>query len=68
MEKKYLVAVYRNFRSMNNYYEFTDKQKAEDWYNHMLKKAEEQKNEDKDKPNYIIDVRFCELVEVWSSI
>lgn len=29
MEKKYLVVVYCNHRSLNDYNEFTDKQKAE---------------------------------------
>lgn len=67
MEKKYLVIVYRNLRYLNNYDEFIDKQKAKDWYKYILKKVEEQKNEDKDKPNYIIDVRLYTMVEVWSS-
>ena len=68
MEKKYLVVVYRNLRYLNNYDEFTDKRKAEDWYKYILKKVNEQKNEDKDKPNYIIDVRLYTMVEVWSSM
>jgi hypothetical protein len=64
MEKKYLVVVYRNLRYMNNYDEFTDKQKAKNWYDYMLKKAEEQKNEEKDKHNYILDIRLYELTEI----
>ena len=48
----------------NNYDEFADRQKAEDWYKYMLNKAEKQKIEDKDKPYYIIDVRLYTLTEI----
>lgn len=64
MEKKYLVVIYRNNRYSNNYDEFADRQKAEDWYKYMLNKAEKQKIEDKDKPYYIIDVRLYTLTEI----
>ena len=64
MEKKYLVVVYYNLRYLNSYNEFTNKQKAEDWYKHMLNKAEKQKNEDKDRHHYIIDVGLYALTEI----
>ena len=64
MEKKYIVVVYRNHRSLNDYGEFTDKQKAENWYKYMSIKAEQQKNENKDKHYYISDVRLYELIDV----
>ena len=67
MEKKYLVVVYHNLRSLNNYDEFIDRRKAEDWYKYILNKIKQQKDEDKNKPNYILDVRLYKLVEVWSS-
>lgn len=64
MEKKYLVVVYRNRRSLNDYGEFTDKQKAENWYKYMSIKAEQQKSENKDKGYYILDVRLYALTEI----
>lgn len=64
MEKKYLVVVYRNLRSLNDYGEFTDKQKAENWYKYMSIKAEQQKNENKDKEHHILDVRLYSLTEI----
>lgn len=64
MEKKYLVVVYRNRSSLNDYGEFTDKQKAENWYKYMSIKAKHQKEENKDKENYILDVRLYELTEI----
>lgn len=64
MEKKYLVVVYRNLRSSNNYNEFNDKQRAENWYKYILRILEEQKNKDKDKPYYILDVRLYELIDI----
>ena len=68
MEKKYLVVVYRNRRSLNDYAEFTNKQKAENWYKYMSIKAEQQKNENKDKEHYMLDVRLYTMVEVWPSM
>lgn len=68
MEKKYLVVVYRNLRSANNYVEFTDRQRAEHWHNYMLNIADGQKDKDKDEDYYIIDVRLYTMVEVWSSM
>ena len=64
MEKKYLVVGYRNFKPTNNYVEFTDEQKAENWYKYMLKIAKEQKDEEEDKPYYILDVRLYELTDI----
>lgn len=64
MEKKYLVVVYHNRRSLNDYAEFTNKQKAENWYKYMSIKAEQQKNENKDKEHYILDVRLYELIDI----
>lgn len=68
MEKKYLVVVYHNRRSLNDYAEFTDKQKAENWYKYMSIKAEQQKNENKNKDYYILYVGLYTIVEVQSSI
>lgn len=64
MEKKYLVVVYRNLKQTNNYVEFTDKQRAKNWYKYMLKMAEEQKDEEQDKAYYILDVRLYILTEI----
>lgn len=64
MEKKYLVVVYRNLRSSSNYFEFTDKQKAEHWYKYTLDIVKNQKDEEKDKCYYILDVRLYELIEM----
>ena len=64
MEKKYLVVVYRNLHSTNNYVEFTDRQRAENWYKYMLNIADKQKDKDKDKDYYIIDVRLYELIDI----
>ena len=64
MEKKYLVVVYRNLRSLNDYGEFTNKEKAENWYKYMSIKAEHQKEENKDKEYYILDVRLYALTEI----
>ena len=64
MKKKHLVVVYRNLRSLNDYNEFTDKRKAEDFYKYMLKIVEEQKEEKKDERYYILDVRLYELIDI----
>lgn len=64
MEKKYLVVVYRNLKQTNNYTEFTDKQKAKNWYKYMLKIAEEQKEEEEDKPYYILKVELYTLTKI----
>lgn len=64
MEKKYLVVVYRNLRSLNDYGEFTNKEKAENWYKYMSIKAKHQKEENKDKEHYILDVRLYTLTEI----
>lgn len=58
MEKKYSVIVYRNLYTTNTYVQFTDKQKAENYYKNMLNIAKEQKEEDQDKPYYILDVKL----------
>ena len=64
MEKKYLVVVYRNLRSLNDYNEFTDKQKAKHWYKYMLNIAENQKDKDKEDRYYILNVRLYMLTEI----
>lgn len=64
MEKKYLVVIYRNLRSTNNYNEFTDKQQAESWYNYVLNIVETQNDKEKDKPYYILDVKLYELIDI----
>ena len=64
MEKKYLVVVYRKLRSTSDYKEFTDKHEAENWYKYILNAAKEQKDEDKDKPYYILAVRLCKLIDI----
>ena len=64
MERKYLVVVYRNLRSLNDYNEFTDNEIAEHFYKYMLKIVEEQKEEKKDERYYILDVRLYELIDI----
>lgn len=64
MEKKYLVVVYRKLSSKSYYKEFTDIHEAENWHKYILNAAKEQKDEDKDKPYYILDVRLYELIDI----
>lgn len=64
MEKKYLVVVYRNLHQANNYIEFIDRQKAENWYKYMLNIVKEQKDEEKDKHYYILDVKLYTLTDI----
>lgn len=64
MEKKYLVVIYRKLSSTNYYKEFTDKHEAENWYKYILNAVKEQKDEDKNKPYYILDVKLYTLTEI----
>ena len=64
MEKKYLVVVYRNRSSLNDYNEFTDKEIAEHYYKYVLNKMKNQSEELKDHGFYIFDVRLYTLTEI----